>query len=81
MTKGDVVIRVTVSGAMPVFALSCVPGPDQFECLTRGEATRLAEDYAREAMVNVWLVDATAPPRVIARYRVVTTAAADPARP
>lgn len=81
MTKGDVVIRVTVSGAMPVFALSCVPGPDQFECLTRSEATRLAEDYAREAMVNVWMVDAAGPPRVVARFRIVTTASPDPARP
>lgn len=81
MTKGDVVIRVTVAGAAPVFALSCVPGPDQFECLTRGEAMRLAEEYAREARVNVWLVDGAAPARAIVRFRIVTSSPQDPARP
>lgn len=69
MTNGDVVIRVTVTGATAAFALSCAPGPDQFTCHTRAEATRTAQDFAHHAKVDVWLVDAAGAALIVARFR------------
>ena len=51
---GDVVIHKSESGEMPSFAISAVPGPDQFGCATRGEAERMARSCAKRSGVNLW---------------------------
>jgi hypothetical protein len=66
---GDVVIHNSASGEMPSFAISAVPGPDQFGCATRGEAERMARSCAKRSGVNLWFSEDPTGFTLLARFR------------
>ena len=67
--NGDVVIRLDGSGVAPAYLVRAVPGPDQFRCATRAEATRIARSYADHAGVNVWFAEGSNRFTLMARGR------------
>jgi hypothetical protein len=66
---GDVVIHSSESHVTPAFAISAVPGPDQFSCATRGEAERMARSCARRSGVNLWFSEGPSAFTLVARFR------------
>jgi hypothetical protein len=66
---GDIVIHSTGPHAKPRYALSAVPGPDQFACASRGEAERVGRSSASRSRVDLWLSESPNAFTVLARFR------------
>jgi hypothetical protein len=66
---GDVVIHSTGPHTEPAYAISAVPGPDQFACASRGEAERLARSSASRSRVDLWFSESPNAFTALARFR------------
>ena len=66
---GDVVIHSSGSHATPSYAICAVPGPDQFGCVTREEAERVARACAKQCGVDMWFSEGPGGFTLLARFR------------
>ena len=66
---GDIVIHSTGPQTEPTYAISAVPGPDQFACAGHSEAEHLARSSASRSRVDLWFSESPNAFTALARFR------------